>query len=778
MKKRAKLEQGSVLFTVLAIMTMMMVLISATITFVAHTNKESYNEYYSRQAYFTASSCLESFVTEVTKYSADGSATEDQAKENIEMLQRIAASGEVIDVQIARDGGASLDGVRDRVGTCTLKVEENGSNTNLKATATATYLGVTESVTAYFTVKGLTKNGTLNNAIELIGTTGAAYNNMEAYGNVAASDIASHTNNTKYDMTTNNTKISGAMTILGSVMADTHMTMRKNPLYSPGDELEEDQSLGGSITVSRSLFNTGGSGGLEVVSELSKARDNNDPAEFNYVNAGEMIVMGGTSTKIGSLGADESDGSDNLEVDLYSYGLVVGSVNTSNLSALPAGEKAMIEKAIEAYDSTGARADISFSTAQGQGQVVNGNVYTYDQGSGSVFNGDIYITGINNTFNGDIYCSGDIYVNAGGNKVNGNIYLMPGKSVKGSSTLTVSGTVSNLDWASAAAGRSLKPAINSTSDTLAQYVYFPEHMMCSDNEGVSSIDDTYASFYDASDNLKSDVKYLTDFAGGTKYGMTFDHIVTSSCVMDYLSNGAANKRVLIDLDDAAVNADSRNDIVIIMKNNGFVDCQNILIKNSTTEDDKEAERFCYFVSDSGVGTVNDEYKQDMDANVVPARASTYDSSTFKVSSFTFENTKIMDFDTYINCSLYDSSKYLNFTTDTSLTGYNPGPAQMIMLLTEGSSIKTNNQCLLQASIYAPRAVVTFANNQRVKVQPYTTEETNIGIIGMVIVSQFNTSANNVGVFFQKVSENSVLKCAKGSKAIYTSGFKLSKYANY
>lgn len=778
MKKKAKLEQGSVLFTVLAIMTMMMVLISATITFVAHTNKESYNEYYSRQAYFTASSCLESFVTEVTKYSADGSATEEQAKENIEMLQRIAASGEVITVDIARDGGASLDPVRDRVGTCTLRVQENGSNTNLKATATATYLGETESVTAYFTVKGLTKNKTLNNAIELIGNTGAAYNNMEAYGNVAASDISSHTNNTKYDMTANNTKVSGAMTILGSLMADTHMTMRKNPLYSPSDELEEEQSLGGSITVSRSLFNTGGSGGLEVVSELQKARDNNDPAEFNFVNAGEMIVMGGTGTKIGSLGADTSDGSDNLEVDMYSYGLVVGSVNTSNLSGLPAGEKAMIEEAIKSKDTSGADTTISFTTAQGQGQKFNGNIYTYDQGSGSVFNGDIYITGINNDFNGDIYCSGDIYVNAGGNKVNGNVYLMPGKSIKGSSALTVTGTISNVDWASAAAGRAMKPAINSTSETLAQYVYFPEHMMCSDNEGVSSINDTYASFYDASNNLKSSVKNVTDFPGGTKYGMEFDHIVTSSCVMDYLSNGAPRKRVLIDVDDAAVNADGRNDIVIIMKNNGFVDCHTILIKNSTVEDDGTAERFCYFVSDSGVGSVNDEYKDDMDANIIPARSSTYDASSFKTSSITFENTKIMDFDTYINCSLYDNSKYLNFTTDESLDGYRPGSGQTIMLLTENSSIKTNNQCLLQASIYAPRAVVSFANNQSLKVQPYTTENTNVGIIGMVIVKQFNTSANNVGVFFQQVSENSVLKCAKGSKSVYTSGFKLSKYANY
>ena len=763
MKRTAKLHKGSVLYTVIAVTTMMMVLISATIAFVAHTNEQSFEEYYSKQAYFTASSCLESFVAEVTKFSADGSATEDEAKANIEMLQRIAESGEEITVQITEDGGYTLDPVTDRIGTCRLKVEKNGSDNNLKATATAEYLGETESVTAYFTVKPLAKVANLNNAIELVGSSGAGYNNVEAYGNVTVSELSSHEKNILYDFTANDNKVSGSMTILGSMSVYNQFALRKNPLYDPSVPLEEGQSLGGSLTTSRSVFIVGNA--VRFISDLEKKRDNNDEAQFNFVNAGELMLMGGVSgTTIGAV---------DKEVDIYASALVIGSLNAAGVPT------ELADTALKYLDDSGAEQHYtSLNGAGGQGQVTYGNIYTYD--AGGVFNGDIYITGINNVINGDIYCSGDIYVYGVGNKVNGNIYLMPGKTIKGTGTLAYAAGcgANNVDWATAPSGRALRPAINMTSDTVSQYVYYPEHMMCSSDSEVSTISSTYKNFYDTDNKtIKSSVKDVTDFPGGNYDGVYYNHIVNESCKLSYLDN----KKVLINVDDAKTNPDARNDIVILLQNGGSTSNQNyIYVKNSTDESDKKNERFCYFVSDAGVGTVNNEYKEDKDAGVVPPRQSTYDKSTFKTSSFNFGGSgiRIMDLDTYNNCSYSDVDLYLNLTNDTSLDGYNPGPSQIVFLITEGSVVSTpSNNSLIQASFFAPKAIINFSRGDGLKLQPYS-GTTNVGVLGMVIANQFNTSANNVGVFFQEASENCMISSAKGSDSVYTSGFKLVKYSNY
>ena len=147
-----------------------------------------------------ASSCLEGFVTEATTYSAEGSATDEQARANIQMLQDIAASGEEIDVKVTDELGNELSDVYQRgMGSCKIKLEENGSENNLKAIATAEYLGEEQTVVAYFSIKPISDKQPMNNALEIIGTDGGGnngYNNVEVYGNTAASEIESHNKNT------------------------------------------------------------------------------------------------------------------------------------------------------------------------------------------------------------------------------------------------------------------------------------------------------------------------------------------------------------------------------------------------------------------------------------------------------------------------------------------------------------------------------------------------------------------------------------------------------
>lgn len=763
MKIKSKSRQGSVLFTVLVVSMMMMVLVAAGISLVGHTNTRTNKEYRLKQAYFMASSCLEGFVTEATTYSAEGSATDEQARANIQMLQDIATSGEEIDVKVTDKLGNELSDVYQRgMGSCKIKLEENGSENNLKAIATAEYLGEKQTVVAYFSIKPISDKQPMNNALEIIGTDGGGnngYNNVEVYGNTAASEIESHNKNTWYNLNANDSKFRGDMTMLGSVTISTGFTLGSNPYYISGST--ENLTPGGSLTVSRSLtFGNRAS----ALSDLTKDSTNNDEPTYNYINVGECLIMGGVSnTKVGS--------SNTTQVDIYASSIVFGK-----LSSAPAALQNAVKSSVQPAEKVGDYAS-AMEGERGQEQTVYGNIYTYDVGG--EFNGNIYFNGINNHIYGDIYSSGDVYVNVSSSQLDfsGTLYILPGKHVYPEGAIR---NVVERDWTNDG-GRSKRPAINTTEATVQQYVYYPEHMLC--QSGVSSIKETYAAMYDSSNNIKSTVKEITDESFRNTSGaattdsdgnsVTFDYIVTESCVLNYTDN----KKILIDVDNAVMNEDGRHDIVVILKNGGNMGNENlILVRNSTTEDDGDNQRFCYFVSDSGVGTTNDEYSADNSSK------STYDHDTFKTSTFTFGGTqrKLMDFESYTHSSFYNGANKVNPTDQEISDAYSLGKGNIIFLLTEGCTLSTSpNNMILQASIYAPRATINFQRGTSMNIVPLKSDGsyTNVGIIGAVICNQFITSANNVGIVYQEVSPNSMLPKAKGSKQIYTSGFKLVKYSN-
>ena len=164
-----------------------------------------------------------------------------------------------------------------------------------------------------------------------------------------------------------------------------------------------------------------------------------------------------------------------------------------------------------------------------------------------------------------------------------------------------------------------------------------------------------------------------------------------------------------------MNEDGRHDIVVILKNGGNMGNENlILVKNSTTEDDDDNQRFCYFVSDSGVGTTNDEYSADNSSK------STYDHDTFKTSTFTFGGTqrKLMDFESYTHSSFYNGANKVNPTDQEISDAYSLGKGNIIFLLTEGCTLSTSpNNMILQASIYAPRATVNFQRGTSMNIVP-------------------------------------------------------------
>lgn len=770
MRNKAKSRQGSVLFTVIVVSMMMMVLIAASISLVGHTNTRTNQEYRSKQAYFLASSCIEGFVAEATNLSiADGASPaeiDSAARANIQMLQRIADDGNEIDVRIENSDGTALEDWYTRgMGSCKIKLEKNGSANNLKAIATATYLGQESTVVAYFSVKPLSDQQPMNNALEIIGTDGGqSYNNIQVFGNTSASDLKSHQQNTVYTMTGNSCKFCGNMSILGSLATSVTFSLGENPYYTPGNK--DEQTPGGSLTVSRSFVI--GANVASIVSQLGKNSSNIEASTYNYLNVGECAIFNGTSgVKIGQ--------NMDTQVDVYASNVVFGSY-----SSVPNSIKNAMKAS--AADPSAYETKMNIG-ASGDGQIINGNLYTYANGA---FNGDIYFNGINNVINGDIYCSGDIYFNDSRVTIGGNVYMLDGKTVHGTAPAGFAAKVITGDWTNIN-DRAKRPAINTTTDSVQQYVYFPEHMLCQD--GVSQIKNTYEGMYEADKKtIKSTVKSITDPSfrtddsnkNVTVEGKTveFKYIVTESCYIDTIDN---NDKILIDMDNAVTNADGRKDIVIILKNGGHLANDNlILVRNSAPDyigENKNTDQpICYFVSDAGVGTTNNEYGNDN------TTVSTYDHSTFNANptfQLGYTTTRIMELETYVRGKLNNQS--INTTNEEYPGSYTPGCGKIVFLLTEGTVLNTSpNTSLIQANIYAPRATVVLNNGDSMAIEPAKSKngsDSHVNILGSLICAKAVCNANNNTVWYQQVSPNSMLPAAKGSKAIYSSGFKLVKYAN-
>lgn len=453
MKTKFKTQRkGAVLMTVLVVSTMMVVIVGAAISLVAHTNYETNKEYRKKQAYFAASSTLEAFVTEVTRYSTSAGYTTSEIENEIKRLQNLADGKPTKAITISKinpgggyGGDITDDNIRWKDVSVSLKLEKVGdSNKSLKAISTATYLGQRKTVVAYLTIGDLNKRKTVLNALEMLSANGGMqYNNIEVYGSTAAPDFSTHEENTVYDFRVNNNKFYGDISIYGSMVSGVHMKLSPNPYYftkeyDPDASADEDEenpyTPGCTLRVSRSFIMANNAPDLS--STLVKTLENDKfnvsvNSEggrnfFNFVDVREALVMSATSgAVIGAPGTMTPAVRGGLEyidytdpaypggkvlpdptarmVDVYTSLLVMGNA------------PAFLPQVVDWCASTAAD-PAAYKSAVGTMQNGNqariyGNVYTY--ADSPTFNGDIYLIGIDNAIYGDIYCSGNIYVKPG-----------------------------------------------------------------------------------------------------------------------------------------------------------------------------------------------------------------------------------------------------------------------------------------------------------------------------------------------------------------------------
>lgn len=777
-KKRTN-QKGAVIVTAVAVLIIMSILMTATISYVSVNRKKTNDNYCHKQAYLTASTTLKGLVTQIENATgtpvsdgADGKAKSVAEQiQNINNLKALAAAngGKGTTVPVTYNGEEKTD---YKIGTTQVNIaQENGSEDNLVVTAYTTYAGVTEKVAAHISMTSKKKPARFTNTIEQIGTQSMDIDNLNVIGDTAVLD---NSNTTKKYALQNGLELQGSLYIWGSVDG----TQLASKYKLEANILDNER--GSFVQISEDYYNF-------LIAQANVKRGDG----YNYV-----FVNGTCYTPTVRLGVDNSGNKigDGYQVDLITHG-------------------------VEAKGG-------------GSNWVQYGNVYCYDIDPNQNFttrNGDFKISGGEKVnIEGNVYIEGDLVVEGGGTelKINGELHVAG--NITGSYTAT-GGTFKGANAKIEKSGRGAVPTMEYTSE---DYKYMPEDFFM--NRDSMSNGNFKTAYYALSSGSNSKDMFR-DFGTYTdsEKGVTCNFHVTENCsinggdFVNQANGGNVNNKgvkmdcarvVLIDVDD------STGDIMIMLKN-GVVLARDteIIVRNRSTKKPNpetgimEPQYNCYFVSDSGTNIAADGQTAN---GVAKHKGST-------PGYFSYECLCIYDYDTYVR--MFDSSYYkaknaqgyatrdniqnvqpkstfvYNPTHDDSITiegkdVYCPGSSSIIFMIGEGFSFgppydptakkfadgsgSTNNS-FIEATVYAPQGYFGM-KTQHIRLQIvnslgklYSLENSDLRTLGCgVFIAKVFNSQNKGMYVYTEPSGNSVLSNAKGSKEANITGFSLDRYDHY
>ena len=117
-KRKQRNKPGVVLFTAVAVMLMLSILLTATVSFVSVNRTKTNDNYKSKQAYLTASSTLESFINQIQTdtYPTNDPTAKAKQKQVMDNLKKLASanSGKGTTTTVSYNGG---DGYADLAGS-------------------------------------------------------------------------------------------------------------------------------------------------------------------------------------------------------------------------------------------------------------------------------------------------------------------------------------------------------------------------------------------------------------------------------------------------------------------------------------------------------------------------------------------------------------------------------------------------------------------------------------------------------------------------------------
>ena len=762
--KRSANKSGAVLVTAVAVLLIMSILMTATISYVSSNRKQTNANYTHKQAYLTASTTLKSFVTQIelvtAKPGVGTSSTPLQQKANIDAIKALAAAnggkGTTVDV--------TYDGETDpgyKLGTTVLNIaQDGGSSDNLVVTAYTTYADVTEKVAAHIYMEAKTKPADFTNTIETIGAGDqVSWDNLNVIGDTA---VLNENGNKVYALR-NDAYPQGSFYIFGSVARGS-----ANAKFWLSPSLTERR--GTFVQISGNYW-----GEMKCESTMERADG------YNYIYLGGKANFT-RNTRIGCTGEVNSPTLSN-EVDVICSKFNFDAVSLDDYNSL-----------MKHYDTDGTIKNALNDTAIDYVQY--GNLYVYKRGTNNNTNGDFVFKGTHGKIIGDLFVEGNANV-PGDLTVEGNVTI--GGTLTGSinCTGTLKQGVGSID-------KTARGAVPEMKQKSTDYLYMPEDLVANSDSTISVLKNKFNALHAKDGTGKYSSKRFSQFtSAATKAEMDdtlggkvkFNHVIDEDCIWDNVNgNGEwmnGNGNVLIHV--------TTQDIVILMEDGLFMDQPfQIVVKNDSpivkAEDGSKNHKYnCYFVSDMN---------KDGNLKITGTNAagiSQHANST--ACSYEFRKLRVYDFDTYVH--MFNSSYYNNYqlsniegvqpkdsfvfnpSNNEALTGvFTPTTSSIFFFLGEGTSFTATNRAMIQACVYGPQA--TF----RMKTQGMggftccdaagcTATTTKLGVmgIGVFIVQKFD-SDNTGNYIYTKPSSTSALANTKKNDANNMTGFALDRYDHY
>lgn len=727
-KRKQRNKPGVVLFTAVAVMLMLSILLTATVSFVSVNRTKTNDNYKSKQAYLTASSTLESFINQIQ---TDTAPTNDptakaQQKKAIENLKKLASanSGKGTTTNVSYNGG---NGKSDNIGTTTITVAQEGTSVaNIVVTCETTYLGKTEQVAAHISTQSVTKPADYTNTIELVGNGNASYDNINVIG-----DMAGINNTTgKVYRFINDTQIYGSYLMYGSLEVTTQPKIYLKPSLV-------DETKGSTVTISENLTV---SNEFKVWSTMARADG------YNYINIGQKISTS-NHFNIGDSG---------FEIDLFCSEANIGGNSITQYGNF--------------YVYKGAGAYQGNATFGADSQNIYGSLYV---------EGDLNVTKALNV-TGSIYVTGTI---TGKDNI-----TCP--NIKEGVVLSKAGRDARPQIPVSADAYVYYPEDFFMSSDTNVTTISDQYQAFYDGSNTKTFN-TFASdpsYWNNVDYTLTEPIDLTGTGAKTQVTSRYKLRITSSCTWasDLSFNDYGNgSRILVDV------SDSSGDIVIRLQNGlnlGAEWSPVIVVRNrSTIIDTTTGDRKynCYFVSDSGSAiTLNGIDSVTGKSQHSGSSACNYSFKGLKVFDY---DTYVRMFDSSVlnntkgNPGLPQSGFVLNPTSVDVAGSYRPKNSSIIFLFGENTTLNATDQSFFQGSFYSPQAIVNIATSGLGGLVVTDSAGGKMTVqccaVGVVIANSFG-NANTAFYVYTKPSTTSVMQNAKGGKDDYAYGYELDRYDHY
>ena len=724
-KRKQRNKPGVVLFTAVAVMLMLSILLTATVSYVSINRTKTNDNYKSKQAYLTASSTLESFINQIQTDTAPTNDPTAKAKQKqaIDNLKKLASanSGKGTTTNVSYNG---VDGKSDNIGTTKITVAQEGTSAaNIVVTCETTYLGRTEQVAAHISTQSVTKPADYTNTIELVGNGGAGYDNLNVIG-----DMAGINNTTgKVYRFTNNTSIYGSYLMYGSLDVATQPLIMLKPSLV-------DEKQGSTVTISENL---NVSNEFKINSTMARADG------YNYVNIGQKISTT-NHMNVGSSGFD---------VDLFCCEADIGGNDYTQYGNF------YVYKGAGAY-----KGDATFGA---NGQNINGSLYV---------EGNLNVTKSLNV-TGSVYVSGTI---TGKDKINcsniqeGVVLSKTGRDAKPQIPVSADAYV----YYPEDFFMSTNTDVTTISD---QYKAFY-------NGANTKTFNTFASDpanrnYTLTENIDlQGNNVLTPVT--SKYTLRIDSSCTWATDLDFNTYGNG-PRILIDVSNSSGDIVIRLQNGLNLGSNW---APTIVVRNRSTITDAatgDRKYNCYFVSDSGnsitlkgidsvTGKSQHSGSSACNYSFEGLKIFDYDTYVRMFSADTLNNYKG-------NPGSPQSGFVLNPTSVDVAGSYRPKNSSIIFLFAENTTLNATNNSFFQGSFYSPQAIVNIATSGLgglvVTDSAGGTMTVQCCAVGVVIANSFG-NANTAFYVYTKPSTTSVMQNAKGGKDDSAFGYTLDRYDHY